>query len=847
MELLGNLNLNQQPIGNTPGGPPGSMTPEMISLLTEMGKNKISPGSNRVLQPIGPDAYKATHWSQGVADMINAVSGINMVNRADQSRVNDRMQPPQISGPPQANSPPVGPAPAPLPPQGFTEAPNGQGAQTNIAPNNFTTRTSRTGDPLVDVEAPSGARFTVHSDYADRFTGLVNDLHTAGYNINGDQSGGYNPRNIRGSSNTPSQHSFGRAIDINWTRNPVGGQGDIPSDLARELAKKHGLVWGGDFPRNPDPMHFEIDRNFTPQQAAAAPPVAERSIVAAAGLTPPRMNLGGPPPIDTADAQPVVQAADRQPIPPQNNPAPSNDVRNRPIGRGGNPIFNPEVDLRPTFPTQPPHDFGLTPEQSMRMDNLSDRAYARQVESLKRQWEPQYTEMQGGRRWTVPATGQTGFIPTPIKGKLDTPSGSIETITIYDQYGRRQTYELEPTGELTQQTAPAAAPAPVAPASVQPAAPMAPEVPAAAPNPAPTPDIAVPPIGPAGGLNPATPDSRTNNFFTNPENVIANTPSNVQSIPTDVSGIAVDRPITPPTAAQPPVAPPIAPPRVPPLPNAAPPAPTIPARKSWLDGPSFTRAREIQLEQEEAKKLTDARTGPITQAIERGNEAVATREVVRMLQEIENMPNIDKVLTGPDAEAFLRLQQRVNGAMQAAGRQPIFDTHTVSAAEALNKLNTFLGSVGARQLTNRPTQFDFQAFLKANPGLQTSPEGRRILTQTLSQMAERDAALGEAAMQPGTNPRNWNQIQNRILDQHRMIINGNVLDSTTSNIAFDLQTGRPQVRQPLRGQILSVDGVNSMQFIGRSGSMEDFRNERMWVPVDPRNPSTWRVEMEKTK
>ncbi len=106
------------------------------------------------------------------------------------------------------------------------------------------------------VTAPSGARFTVNKLYADKFSGLLTDLEAAGYGIKGDQSGGYNPRMIAG-TNTPSRHASGAAIDVNWTDNPRGAAGAIPSELARSLAAKHGLTWGGDW-KNPDPMHFEI-------------------------------------------------------------------------------------------------------------------------------------------------------------------------------------------------------------------------------------------------------------------------------------------------------------------------------------------------------------------------------------------------------------------------------------------------------------------------------------------------------------------------------------------------------------------------------------------------------------
>jgi hypothetical protein len=134
---------------------------------------------------------------------------------------------------------------------------------------------------LFRITSPSGAPFTVAKPYAETFGKLLADLEKAGYAVDPSQSGGYNPRNIAG-TNKPSNHAFGRAIDVNWSKNARGSRGDIPADLARSLAKKHGLTWGGDW-KNPDPMHFEIANADT-----SSVPVAQRSFLNYAGL-------GGPP------------------------------------------------------------------------------------------------------------------------------------------------------------------------------------------------------------------------------------------------------------------------------------------------------------------------------------------------------------------------------------------------------------------------------------------------------------------------------------------------------------------------------------------------------------------------
>ena len=81
---------------------------------------------------------------------------------------------------------------------------------------------------------------------------------------------GYAFRNVRGSKDKLSNHSSGTAVDLNAIDHPLGKAGTFPSEkvpMIRALAKKYGMIWGGDFRSRPDEMHFEIA--ITPAKAAA--------------------------------------------------------------------------------------------------------------------------------------------------------------------------------------------------------------------------------------------------------------------------------------------------------------------------------------------------------------------------------------------------------------------------------------------------------------------------------------------------------------------------------------------------------------------------------------------------
>jgi hypothetical protein len=69
--------------------------------------------------------------------------------------------------------------------------------------------------------------------------------------------GSFNYRPIRGSRNI-SNHSFGIAIDIDPSNNPLGAMhGDMP-DFAVQAFKRQGARWGGDYKSRKDWMHYEF-------------------------------------------------------------------------------------------------------------------------------------------------------------------------------------------------------------------------------------------------------------------------------------------------------------------------------------------------------------------------------------------------------------------------------------------------------------------------------------------------------------------------------------------------------------------------------------------------------------
>lgn len=65
----------------------------------------------------------------------------------------------------------------------------------------------------------------------------------------------FRPKRTSGSLST---HSWGIAIDLNPTDNPLGSKGNMPGEIVT-IFKDKGFIWGGDFK---DPMHFQFCERY---------------------------------------------------------------------------------------------------------------------------------------------------------------------------------------------------------------------------------------------------------------------------------------------------------------------------------------------------------------------------------------------------------------------------------------------------------------------------------------------------------------------------------------------------------------------------------------------------------
>lgn len=406
-----------------------------------------------------------------------------------------------------------------------------------------------------------------------------------------------------------------------------------------------------------------------PAQAAppgAIPPGAIAAQAAAdGGPVAPPMGLGGPTQVaanepgpmpvpqgpitaptpsiegDTTPDMVPMSAAPQQPTPQQ-------------MAQNSQPIDSMNQSFETKFPTPPPSNYGFSPQQMNQFSLMNPDIANRVWENRVNQFTPQYMDIEGGKRWIVPATGETGFIPVPRYGKAKIGDMDIETVQRIGEGGKVGSEFLIPGGGSTN--------------------------------------------GKAGGLN------------------------NLNDI------IEFDR----------------------------------------------TQKAETESRKQTATKNADTVAEDVKDAIQAGNTSSKTLQIVGILEDLDKMPDTADMHTGPWAEKMLGFDKIVKDITGVSFFNP---SETVGKAEVLQKLGVQLSAAMAKELTNRPTQWDFQTFIGNNPSLFLTPEGRRTLVDLARQVSTYNKAVGQAAMGVASSDpkesRNWGQIKQNLYDKHEIKLNYN--------------------------------------------------------------------------
>jgi len=113
---------------------------------------------------------------------------------------------------------------------------------------------------------PADGRVYIHRSIKTQFELMCYELEYKGFHKDIiSWAGSYNPRMVRGSRKTLSNHSWATAFDVNAPENWLGqeparqGQKGCLYDVVR-IANKYGFFWGGHYRNRKDGMHFEASK-----------------------------------------------------------------------------------------------------------------------------------------------------------------------------------------------------------------------------------------------------------------------------------------------------------------------------------------------------------------------------------------------------------------------------------------------------------------------------------------------------------------------------------------------------------------------------------------------------------
>lgn len=102
------------------------------------------------------------------------------------------------------------------------------------------------------------AKIWIHKDFRTRLRDAFKMLEHAGLHREiRTFDGCYNIRYVRGSNSALSVHSWGAAIDLNATVNPLGSEGRWSSDFIRIMVNCR-IFCGQNWIGRKDPMHFAL-------------------------------------------------------------------------------------------------------------------------------------------------------------------------------------------------------------------------------------------------------------------------------------------------------------------------------------------------------------------------------------------------------------------------------------------------------------------------------------------------------------------------------------------------------------------------------------------------------------
>ncbi|MDH7790731.1 hypothetical protein [Ochrobactrum sp. AN78] len=162
----------------------------------------------------------------------------------------------------------------------------------------------------------------------------------------------------------------------------------------------------------------------------------------------------------------------------------------------------------------------------------------------------------------------------------------------------------------------------------------------------------------------------------------------------------------------------------------------------------------------EEKALGEARAKNIIGYMDAGQDGRKELQSLNLIEDAFNAGN-GNIATGPGADSVVKAKS----IMQNLG----YDVKSLAPSELVGKLGTQFASTAASGMTSRPTQFDFQTFLKNNPGLALSEKGNRAMIDIYKQQAQQKIDLAHMAQSYKGHTADWNDVVAQYDKEHPII------------------------------------------------------------------------------
>lgn len=562
---------------------------------------------------------------------------------------------------------------------------------------------SKGGVPLVRITGPNDTKVTVAKEHADKFVGLFTDLAAAGYNIKPQDTSGYNYRNIRG-TNKPSEHARGFAVDVNATSNGRGTKGDIPPELARQLAAKHGLTWGGDW-KNPDPMHFEINPSAAakPQDGMTTGSLPTQSNIPNDGIVP-----GSP----EAMGAPAGGGLPTQPQTMLNNQ-------------------NQSMPLKPPMSTPGMGDGTLS---------MSPQQVATQVGNAG--GAPQLPPGGGAPKPPMPLGGPTGGAPAGLDPSGGGQSGAPDGGTGGPQMPGQQMAQNQPSGQLRDlPTNPASQMSPEQLFKILRSPTMDPQIKKMFMDKA----IAqgeMQTLAVEGGK--LLYNAKTGKQMYEPEPKFDHI--SIKGITTPVMMIKkkmdgpwqtflMDGTQVPEGGGGSSEG------------GQSSSAGTAPASPGGIES-LHARGMAMEKREEQQKGQIERQNTARKEQISGGDTADATLDLTQRMRQFENAPENADLTTGALSGPWNEFKKTWNTLPFAPGK---FDEGKITLTDLYNGIATNVAAQLARKSDPNPSLRQFEAFIKSTPGMAQTPAARKALILSLEHMANRDKEISMVAKKMGVD------------------------------------------------------------------------------------------------